>query len=149
MIEKKELLNHLVGIYSQKIDSLTKDINELNHSKKTDTKSSAGDKFETGREMMQIELNKLNEQLDINHKILKDLQNISIEKKHDFVKYGSYVITNHGSYFIAVGLGSLTFNGNIFFIISLASPIGKLLKDKQVGKKIKFRDKTIELKEIY
>jgi transcription elongation GreA/GreB family factor len=48
------------------------------------------------------------------------------------------VTTEHGTYFVAIGLGALELDGERCYIISLASPLGQALRGKRSGETITF-----------
>ena len=60
---KEQILNQLLTQLDQKTETAKTAIESAKESRDNDTKSSAGDKFETGREMMQMEIDK-NEALE-------------------------------------------------------------------------------------
>jgi len=148
MIHKQDILIHLIAMNNNKIASISKAIDAIRESKNTDTKSSAGDKYETGREMMQLELNKYESQLAIQQKQRTELEKIKPTLLHQKVGYGSLIITNYGTYLIAVGLGAVQIHNETIFVISLASPIGKVLKDKEKGEKFLFQGKEFNIQDI-
>ncbi|MEQ9007846.1 MAG: hypothetical protein RLP12_08185 [Ekhidna sp.] len=96
-----------------------------------ETKSSMGDKYETGREMMMQERNKLNKQLDICVHQLTALNAIDLDKIYTEVRHGALVETNKGLFFISVALGALEKEKVKFFAISGEAPIAK----QMIGKK--------------
>jgi len=138
---KKEIHNHLVKDLNQKVETLKNSIKDTIEARNNDTKSSAGDKYETGREMLQIEIQKNEIQLSKTLKTLKKLSNINISKTSDIVEYGSLVLTNNGNYFISIAYGKIEIENNIFYSISLASPLGKLLLNKKAGEHFTFQEK--------
>ena len=86
--------------------------------------------------------------LCISHNTKNDLLQIDLHKKNDRVTIWSLVITTNGNYFIAIGIGKLIVENETIYSISLASPIGKLLNNKKVNEKFKFRGKGITILEI-
>jgi transcription elongation GreA/GreB family factor len=92
-----------------------------------DTKSSAGDKYETGREMLQQQMNlnlaSLNE-LSRAKAILDSVANMPI---NGIITPGSVVHTSNGNYYMAAGIGAFICNGTKYHTISAASPIGRVL----------------------
>ena len=76
------------------------------------------------------------------------LSQIDLEKKHESIAFGSLVITNQGKYFIAIGVGKVKLEDEIYFVISPDSPVGKLLIGKQSGEQVAFRNQRIEITEI-
>lgn len=115
---------------------------------KNDTKSSAGDKFETGREMMQMELNKHQAQLKLFLQLQQDLARLDVNKIQDTVIFGSLVMTTLGCYFFSVALGKISVDGCDYYALSLASPVGKRMQGARAGDVIPFQGKSIEITEI-
>ena len=138
---KKSIYEELRQVVEQKIELAQKAVNAIKESRDSDTKSSAGDKFETGRAIMQAELDRHKTQLN-NALLLKtDLLQINIQREHQKVGLGSLVETDQASYFISVGLGKVEVDGQPYYAISSASPIGQLLYEKTSGDRIYFQDK--------
>ena len=143
---KQSAYNQLQNLLDEKINNLLYEIGSIRDSRNSDTKSSAGDKFETGREMMNIELGK-NESLLSKTRILKNnIFRIKMTKLYNKVEFGSFVKTDSEMFFISIGIGKMEVNNNTYYAISITSPMGKALQDKQIGDRIQFlgRDITIE-----
>ncbi len=109
----------------------------------SETKSSAGDKFETGRAMLHLEMEKISKQLNSIQKMKVVLNKISIVNSSEMAKLGSLIETTKGTYFLALSLGKVIVDSNTFYIVSTASPIGKQLLGKKVDEKIPFNNATI------
>ncbi len=60
----------------------------------SETKSSAGDKHETGRAMLQLEMEKASLQLDALNEMKETLDKINFSSNSDISKLGSLVITS-------------------------------------------------------
>lgn len=120
----------------------------ITDSRNNETKSSAGDKYETGRAMMQIEEQNSKVQLAEAYEVRKKLLSIDIKKNENAVTSGSLVITNRGNYFIAIGIGKVNIEDDIYFCISLNSPIGRQMSGKKTGEEITFNDNKIIIKNI-
>ena len=139
MINKKFIYDDLLLNLNEKLNSIEFLIISAIESRDSDSKSSAGDKHETSRAKIQLEIDNYSKQkLNIIEK-LKVLGAIDINKKNNKVENGALVETNIGFFFITIGLGRWTVNNDQIFVISLASPIGKLLKDKVVSSSFIFR----------
>ncbi len=145
---KEQICTQLHQMLDIKIEAAKQSIKATKEARNNDTKSTAGDKHETGRSMMQIELDKEEAQLNNTLNLKSEISKINFERSYKKVEFGSLVITNQGNYFISIGIGKLEMNNKEYFVISLASPIGMLLKDKQVGDKISFQQKEISIIEI-
>lgn len=152
MNEKKDLkqtiVNHLIELVNEKIDIAIKSIHSAKDSRDNETKSSVGDKYETGRAMIQFELEKHTVQLQKAQQQKHELSQINLQKEYNRVEFGSLVFSDHGNYFIAIGLGKIEKENEIFYCISLASPLGKILNNKKVGEKVIFQGKEITIIEI-
>ncbi len=113
-----------------------------------ESKSSAGDKHETGRAMLQIEREKAGEQLREVEKVKRALNRINIKGFSEHVKTGSLVITSVATYFISVPVGAIKLDETTYFVVSPESPIGKLLLGRQKGDEIVFRNSKSVIVEV-
>jgi transcription elongation GreA/GreB family factor len=123
-------------------------IREIQESLLSETKSSAGDKHETGRAMLQLEREKAGNQLAEINKIKENFFKIDVSKSAKNVGLGSMVYTTNSNYFIAISAGELTVDTIKFFSISPNTPIGLLLMGKQVGDIIAFREQKFIIENV-
>jgi hypothetical protein len=130
---KKELYHLCLEFVMQRIDAVSQAIAGAQEAANEETKSSSGDKYETGRAMMQQESEQNGTQLIEAKKLLTALKNIKPDGKSGQANTGSLVITNNGKFYIAVSAGALKLNGETYFAISPASPIGLKLAGQQTG----------------
>jgi len=148
-MELKGLVYHkILEELDRKIEVIRASITSAKDSRNNDTKSSAGDKYETGREMMQIEIEKNEVLLSQTAKQRKELARIDITEEFNKVAFGSLVVTDKGTYFISIGIGKIQIDDQTCYAISLASPIGGLLKDKAVGDEVQFQGRAFSIKAI-
>lgn len=145
---KAQLLNLMIKNLETHIGQIREGLLAMKESRNNDTKSSAGDKYETGREMMQIEIDKFEMQLYKSQRLKKELCDIPLDKTFNLTVSGSLVFTNAGTYLISVGIGRVELENEPYYAISLASPIGLMLKNKKVGDQIQFNGKHITIEEI-
>ena len=115
----------------------------------SETKSSAGDKHETGRAMLQLEMEKAGQQLAGIVQMKEILAKIDILKTSKNACLGSLILTEKACYFLSISAGQLVVEDTVYFAISVSSPIGKLLLGKQEKEVISFNGKTIEINEIF
>ncbi len=113
-----------------------------------DTKSSAGDKYETGRAMMQQETDRNLTQLNEANKLKVSLNKISPNGVAGKAETGSVVITGSGNFYIAISAGVLTVNNEKYFAISPASPIGLKLMGLKACDEFKQNDKLYHIKQV-
>lgn len=123
-------------------------LERIDEGSKDDTKSSAGDKFETSREMMKQEAEKISGQLSILSDQKKVLSQIDSEQSHDVVSLGSYVISDKGNYYITIPLGKLNHKGTTLYAISDQSPMAKALMGKSVNDIALVNHREIKVVEI-
>ena len=146
---KKQLFALCEKYVDEKINAAQEAIDNAQRSANKETKSSSGDKYETGRSMMQLEIEKYSAQLNDGINLKKAISQIDVNTKYDKVQSGSLVITNQGNYFISISAGKLTLDDVEYFAISYSSPIGQLLFNKKEKDKVEFRGNKISIASIY
>jgi transcription elongation GreA/GreB family factor len=139
---KQKLYEQCESFLDRRIASATEAIRSAQTSANEETKSSAGDKYETGRAMAQLEIEKNSVQLEEARKEKKLLASINIALKPASIQTGSLVITNHGNFFIAISVGVVVLDGTSYAVVSTLSPIGKLLLGKKNGDSFSFGSKA-------
>ena len=127
-MNKEELITIIRQKLSEKIENFEKLIAETRASS-NDTKSSMGDKYETGREMLQQEINNLQVQLN---EILKQRNFLKtvLPKPNDKAEKGTIVKTEKGLFFISVSLGEIKIDNQKIICISPESPLAKAMNGK-------------------
>ncbi len=149
MAEIKEILvNQIHKILDKRIETAISDIELAKESRDNETKSSVGDKYETGRAMVQFELEKLTIQLNKTIELKNEISKMDLVKKFDSVEFGCLAFTNRENYFISKGIGKIECEKQNFYCISLASPMGKILHRKKVNDKFIFQEKEVEIIKI-
>ena len=113
-----------------------------------ETKSSSGDKYETGRAMAQLEIEKINTQLNEAKKLKQNLLQPENTTASEKVQPGSLVITNQGKFYISIPAGQLIINKEIYFAISPSSPIGHELLYLTTGDRFTFNKKEFIIQQI-
>lgn len=147
--ELKELfLSALYSLVDDKVNSAMSAIESTTESKKSATKSTAGDKHETGRAMMERELALSTAQLRKAQVLKNELSKISLEVDVTSVQLGALVVTSQGNYFISIGLGKINVLGDDCYAISGGSPLGIAMMGKQKGQKINFQGRNIEIIDV-
>ena len=124
---KQSLIEQCEAFVQQKIDVSEKLMNEAQESANNETKSSAGDKFETGRAMMHAERDKNAQQLSEAMKIKMQLDRLKRAESSDKVGFGSVVETSFGNYFISISAGRIIVDDQKYFAISPQAPLGKVI----------------------
>jgi transcription elongation GreA/GreB family factor len=146
MSEKKKLLiKACIEHVTSRITSTTGAIADLQQAANEESKSSMGDKYETGRAMAQLEIEKLSSQLADAKSQLQILQTINTDDRPNKATHGSIVVTNQGNFFVSVSAGQIKVKDISYYCVSSASPIGLALFNKMVGDEFRLnnRDYTI------
>lgn len=142
---KAQLYQQCRQIIYQKIEELRQEMEQIQQAANLETKSSAGDKYETSRAMLQLEKDRLGGQLAEAVKLKKGLDELVVEKKYKTVQPGSLVATSRGNYFIAVSVGKLVVEGKTYFAISQGAPIGVALKGLKEGDEVIFQQHPLRV----
>ena len=146
MSDLKEKLHNLCIAYVQgRMQASEQAIAEAQQAVNDDTKSSAGDKYETGREMMQQETNRNLAQLNEANKLMVALNLVGYKSISTKIETGSVVKTNNGDFYIAISAGILQLEDKSYFAISPASPIGLKLKGLQAGDSFTLNGKNYQI----
>lgn len=147
--DKKRLHEACISLVHSRMEQISGSIDEAREASRQETKSSAGDKYETGREMMRIQSDMRALHLYEAQDLLQRLERIDVSQEHATVKAGSVVWTTGGLYFIAQSIGQISLDGFEYQTISLASPIGKALKGLAAGQFADFREQKLELLSVF
>lgn len=145
---KKELHCLCISYVQNRIDTVMQAINAAQQAANEETKSSAGDKYETGRAMMQQDTDRNRAQLTEANKLMVALNQINVDFISETVLPGSLVVTNNGKFYIAISAGTLLLNGEIYFAVSPGSPIGLKLKGQKAGDEFSLNDKRYRIESI-
>ena len=145
---KKQLHALATAFVQQRLDAVQQALQSAEQSTGEDTKSSAGDKYETGREMLQQEKNRGMAQLTEANKLLIALNRISTAGQSAKAEEGSVVKTNNGNFYISVSAGVLSADGDSYFAVSAASPIGAKLIGCKAGDEFSLNNKGYVITEV-
>ena len=147
-LQKPAVLQACLDLIAEKSTELRASIRDAQEAANEDTKSSAGDKFETTREMMTQEIDKANGQLSVLAEMKVLLDKVKPDGRMDKVGFGSLVTTNEGLYFFSVSLGKVPVDGETVYALSMASPMGQAMAGATTGQKVSFRGRDILVKSI-
>ncbi|WP_343664975.1 hypothetical protein [Chryseobacterium mucoviscidosis] len=124
-MEKSKILEAVKSRIAEKIQKLEKLIEETRASN-NDTKSSMGDKYETGREMLQQEINNLQRQLNESLNQQSIVQKISSDPLSK-VQNGALVKTDKGLFYISASAGEIMVDEQKIMTVSAESPLAKAM----------------------
>jgi len=145
---KQKLANSCQRQIQLRLDHINSEISDLQEALNSETKSSAGDKHETGRAMIQLERESLGHRLAEIEQIMTTVQRIDTLGFYETVRLGSVVYTTQFNYFIAASCGEIDLDSTKFYTISPAAPMAQLLLSKKEGDVLEFRGNEITILKI-
>ena len=119
---KEALHTRCLEMLKERIVRLEGEVNQLNQSQSSETKSSMGDKYETAREMINLEKSKLSSQLSESTKMLSFLSAINPTKGFSSAEAGALVVAETGNYYLSIAFGKIDLEDSTYFVISPVSP---------------------------
>lgn len=127
--------------------NIDQQLTRLQQDQSEETKSSAGDKFETSREMMQQQMDQLEAQGKVLAGQLEALARAERKEVFERVAFGSCLQLATGEYYLlACGIGKLTMaDGALAHAISPESPLGEALLGARAAEQVTFRDRQLEI----
>jgi hypothetical protein len=143
-LETKEVLfKQCEAFLKKRLQTVEAVISSNQKALQSETKSSAGDKHETGRAMLQLEMEKAGQQLAGIMQMKDTLSKLTVLKTSKNACLGSIIVTDKVCYFLSISAGQLVVADKIYFAISISSPMGTLLLGKQENEEVVFNGKII------
>jgi transcription elongation GreA/GreB family factor len=142
----KQFCHHKI---EERIDAAKAAIENAQEAANSDQKSSAGDKYETGRAMSHLEKDMHTRQVSENVKELSTLHAINTNTMYNAVAAGAFVKCLNISFFIAAGLGKQILDSETIVFLSPSAPLAKFLADKKAGEHFLFNKANLTIIEIY
>lgn len=146
-MNKEIVIQQIQKLTKEKVEGLQKLIDEM-RSSNNDTKSSMGDKYETGREMLQQEINQLQGQLNQALELQRIADKLSIQPSES-IESSALANTNKGFFFFGISLGKMELDGKTLMCISMDAPLAKILAGKSIGNSITFNGMSFQLIDIF
>jgi hypothetical protein len=145
---KDQIVEHCRREIQGRIDATRQSIDQLRRASLEETKSSAGDKYETGREMIQQEIDKLQGTLSVASNQLSILNRIEAGTA-DRMRLGSLVVTDQGNFFLSVSAPVFRSGSSEFLPVSVTSPIGQQIMKSRVGNTFTLNRRAFKVLEVY
>jgi len=145
---KEALFQQCVAHVNTRLQTIQTIISSHQKALSSETKSSAGDKHETGRAMLQLEMEKAGQQLSAVQQMQQTLAKINSSKPSTNIALGSVIKTSSAYYFLSISAGELTIKETVYFAISPSSPIGKLLVGKKAEDIFTWRGQEIKIDRV-
>lgn len=148
MLDKSIVFDALKVEVNARVSTLEKALDSSRAEMVSESKSTAGDKHETGRAMAQLEQEKLGRQVLSARELQQAVGQINPEEKHEEIQFGSLVEASNGVFFFSVGIGKLLIENDSVFCLTMTSPLGNMLRGKKAGDSVQFNGKVISIEAV-
>lgn len=145
---KALIYQHCLQQVTEHINQLQSILADLRQSTANETKSTAGDKYETARAILHIEQENTNRQLAEALAKKAALQSIDVNSISNKVSNGSLVTTNKGLLFISIAMGKMIVDNKPVIVFSPQSPLGSKLMGLGVGESAAINNTTYLIEAI-
>lgn len=145
---RTELYNKCLEYIENRLNHIQSAMNAALESGNDETKSSAGDKHETARAMMQLEQEKNANILAQTLELKKTLNKINLYQQTDTASLGNIIITNKEKFYISISAGKITFDNEIYYAISPLSPIALKLMGLKANQEFIYNEKLYLILQI-
>jgi hypothetical protein len=150
---KIRLRRWALDLITQRITASREAIDQAQQAANNEEKSSAGDKYETGRAMGHLQKDMHARQLAESIKELANLHAINVETLYQTAAPGAFIQCKDSAFFIAAGLGKQKpeddINYGILYFLSPQAPLATAIQNKKPGESFVFNNNTITILEIF
>ncbi len=145
MLSKRDIHLSVQQNLNDRLEQLNAALNDALDATANETKSTAGDKHETGRAMAQLEQEKLGSQISEVHKLKEMIARIAPDTSCNTVCSGSLVVTSNGTFYISVGIGAIMINGNSVFCMTPVAPLCNAMMGMKAGESVNWQGKEVRI----
>lgn len=146
---KNRLKKFGLDLLSQRIATALEAMDQAQEAANSEEKSSAGDKYETGRAMGQLQKEMYNRQLAEYAKEMKALQSIATDRLCDSGGPGALVQTKEIAFFLSAGLGRQEVEGTIILFVSPIAPFARAVQSKKAGNSILLNGVSMTIEDVW
>lgn len=145
---KIKVYEHAARLVNNKVSLLQHMLGELIESTRNETKSSAGDKYETGRAMLQIEQDNVRKQLKEALEQKAVFEQINVTKSSSIITKGSLVKTDKAYFFVSIALGKMSVENVAVIALSPQSPLGSKLMQLKATESVTVNGATYIIEKV-
>ncbi|QQS05432.1 MAG: hypothetical protein IPK50_00695 [Fibrobacterota bacterium] len=145
---KLEVFAALRRVLESNAASAERELASIAQAYEGETKSSAGDKYETAREMLSQARSMQSRLQDEARSALDWLDRQDLSVKRESISFGALARLPEGWFLVCPFPLQLEVDGQAVRCMSLAGPLGQVLKGARVGEARDFRGKAIEVREV-
>ena len=148
-MNKQGLIAYMKGLLDERTQVAWQAMEEAQDSANDQSKSSAGDKYETARSMGQLDRNMHARQYEQVRQERVLLERIGETETSPRGAVGALLETTAGWFFISVSLGAVKFDDQTVLAVSSSSPVGLSFLGKEAGDAFQFLNKPHKIMAIY
>jgi hypothetical protein len=146
---KNKLKEFGLEVLRRRIVTAQAAMKEAQETANSEEKSSAGDKYETGRAMGQLQKEMLGRQSAEYAKEVRALQSVFTDSVCDRAGPGAFIRVTGMAFFVSAGLGKLEVEGLSIVFVSPLAPLARSFQGKQPGDSILFNGVARVIEEIF
>ncbi len=148
MMNKKAILKSIKKQLQDAFAQLETDVERTRESMFDETKNSAGDKYETGREMIRQELDKLEQSLMNTRKKIDQVESLENKMPSTQITQGSLILTDKAIFWLGIALGKVQVEGETIMCISPEAPLSAVFRGIMAGDQVDFLQQSYFIKEV-
>jgi outer membrane phospholipase A len=145
---RKALLEYCIQKQTERIETARKAMDDAQETANMED-TSVEEKFESFRTQMQQDRDMFAKQYSEALDGLNTLRKIQIDRFQDTIALGSVVITEAQKVFVSANIGQIKVENDVYFGISIESPLFKAVVGKKAADTYSFRDKTFKIIEVF
>lgn len=150
MLNKSDIIQQCRAMVEERINVAQNAVNNAQYSANEESRSTAGDKYDTARSMSQLNKDMYAKQLQEALNLKKALNLINPKKNFDSVELGALVyLQNEVCYFVSVSLGAVHVKDHEVFMISPMTPLAQAMLGKRGGDTYIFNKKSYQIKSVH
>lgn len=146
---KTRLKKWALDLIGQRIATARTAMEQAQEAANGEEKSSAGDKYETGRAMGHLQKDMHARALAESVKELATLHAVPAETLCKEGRAGAFLQAKGIAFFISAGLGKQIIDGQTVIFLSPQAPLAKLLQDKKAGDAIIFNKEMVIVQDVF
>ena len=146
---KNRLKRWALDLIGQRMAAAREAVDQAQESANSEEKSSAGDKYETGRAMGHLQKDMHSRQLAECVKELAMLHTVNTDLLYPAATAGAFLRTDSTAFFIAAGLGKQHLDGQVVLFLSPLAPLAKVLQNKKAGDVFIFSGLATTILEVF
>ncbi len=146
---KQQLLTECIRIQKEVVATAKAAMQDAQQSAMDYDESAEDNMVDSYREEMQNKRDMFARQLEVALDDMALLNKLRPELKEEVAGFGSVIITEAQSMFVAISLGSIKIDGKSYVAVSPSAPLYKAVAGKKKGETFMFREKPIKVLDVF